>query len=176
MKVANLMTKDVACCRTDEPLSAAAERMWTRDCGVLPVLDAEGKAIGMVTDRDICMSTWMNGAPPQALTIATAMSRSLHSCSPEDSLDKAEQLMRTNQIRRLPVIDSKGELCGILSLADIVRQAERGQSAGNQAARLGAGQRDGVGASEVTSTLANIVRPHPESPPAQQAQASPSAH
>ena len=160
MKVANLMTKDVACCRTDEPLSAAAERMWTRDCGVLPVLDAEGKAIGMVTDRDICMSTWMNGAPPQALTVSTAMSRSLHSCTPEDSLEKAEKLMRDNQIRRIPVIDGQGELCGILSLADIVRQAERSQSR--------PGQRDGVGSAEVASTLANIVRPHPESSSSQQ--------
>lgn len=160
MKVANLMTKDVSCCRTDEPLSAAAERMWTRDCGVLPVLDADGKPIGMVTDRDICMSTWMNGAPPQALTVSTAMSRSLHSCSPEDSLDTAEKLMRDNQIRRVPVIDSKGELCGILSLADIVRQAERSQSR--------PGQRDGVNPQEVSSTLANIVRPHPETSAQQQ--------
>ena len=158
MKVANLMTKDVACCRTDEPLSAAAERMWTRDCGVLPVMDGNGKVLGMVTDRDICMSAWMNGAPPQALTVATAMSRSLHSCNPDDSLEKAEQLMRSNQIRRVPVIDSKGELCGILSLADIVRQADRNQ---NQPVGK-SGQRDGAAAAEVTSTLANIVRPHPD--------------
>lgn len=151
MKVASLMTREVECCRTDEPLSAAAERMWSRDCGVLPVLDANGKVIGMVTDRDICMSTWMNSAPPQALTVAVAMSRSLHSCSPDDGLDRAEQLMRSNQIRRIPVIDGKGELCGILSLADVVRAAEKDRGKG--------GQRDTTPA-EVAATLATIVRPH----------------
>lgn len=154
MKVANLMTTNVATCRVDEPLSAAAERMWTRDCGVLPVVDGEDKVVGMVTDRDICMSSWMNGCAPQALTVATAMSRSLHACVPDDSLDTAEQLMRKNQIRRLPVI-AGGKLAGILSLADIVREAQRERARG---------QTD-VAPAEVTATLANIVEPPVEAGP-----------
>jgi CBS domain-containing protein len=146
MKVANLMTRDVASCRTGDSLSVAAERMWTRDCGVLPVLDGDDRVVGMVTDRDICMSTWMNGAAPQALSVATAMSRALHCCKAEDDLDAAEQLMRKNQIRRVPVIDQAGALLGILSLADIVRAAARSDGRGR--AEVGA---------QVASTLAKIV-------------------
>lgn len=149
MKIATLMTTNVATCRLDEPLSAAAERMWTRDCGVLPVVDTDERVVGMVTDRDICMSTWMNGCAPQSLSVATAMSRALHSCSPEDSLDSAEQLMRKNQIRRLPVVDRGGKLVGILSLADIVREAQRERARGQ----------DEVAPDEVTATLANICEP-----------------
>jgi CBS domain-containing protein len=149
MKIATLMTTHVATVRMDEPLSIAAERMWTRDCGVLPVIDTDERVVGMVTDRDICMSTWMNGCAPQALNVATAMSRSLHSCSPDDSLDSAEQLMRENQIRRLPVVDRGGKLVGILSLADIVREAQRERARG---------QKD-VAPTEVTATLANICEP-----------------
>jgi CBS domain-containing protein len=154
MKVANLMTRDVASCRPDEPLSVAAERMWTRDCGVLPVLDQSERVVGMVTDRDICMAAWMNGAPPQALSVATAMSRALHSCKPEDNLDTAERLMSKNQIRRLPVVDRSDKLMGILSLADIVRAAERN----------GRGGRAEVVPQEVASTLAEIVHPNTRAP------------
>jgi CBS domain-containing protein len=150
MNVATLMTRNVACCRWDEPLSAAAERMWTRDCGVLPVLDDGERVVGMVTDRDICMSAWMNGCAPQALSVATAMSKTVHVCTPEDSLEAAEQLMRRNQIRRVPVIDQVGKLVGILSLADIVREAQRERARG---------QKEVVPA-EVTDTLANICQPH----------------
>jgi CBS domain-containing protein len=149
MMIATLMTTHVATVRMDEPLSTAAERMWTRDCGVLPVIDTDERVVGMVTDRDICMSTWMNGCAPQALSVATAMSRSLHSCSPDDSLDAAEQLMRENQIRRLPVVDRGGKLVGILSLADIVREAQREQTRGQKE----------VAPTEVTDTLANICEP-----------------
>jgi CBS domain-containing protein len=149
MKIATLMTTNVATCHLDEPLSTAAERMWTRDCGVLPVVDTDERVVGMVTDRDICMSTWMNGCAPQSLNVAAAMSKSLHSCSPEDSLVAAEELMRKNQIRRLPVVDRGGKLMGILSLADIVREAQRERARG---------QKD-VGPSEVTATLANICEP-----------------
>jgi CBS domain-containing protein len=149
MKIATLMTTNVATIRLDEPLSAAAERMWTRDCGVLPVVDTDERVVGMVTDRDICMSAWMNGCPPQALNVATAMSRSLHSCFPDDSLEAAEQLMRKNQIRRLPVVDRGGKLVGILSLADIVREAQRERARGQQE----------VAPNEVTHTLANICEP-----------------
>jgi CBS domain-containing protein len=152
MKIATLMTTNVATCRLDEPLSIAAERMWTRDCGVLPVVDTDETVVGMVTDRDICMSTWMNGCSPQALNVATAMSRSLHSCSPDDSLDSAEKLMRDNQIRRLPVVDRGGKLVGILSLADIVREAQRERTRGQKEVAL----------AEVTDTLANICEPSAE--------------
>jgi CBS domain-containing protein len=148
MKVAELMTKDVASCRTSEPASAACKIMWDCDCGLVPVLaDNSDDVVGVVTDRDICMACWSRGLAPQNLYVADAMSKTLRSCSPNDSVAEVEATMRTNQIRRLPVIE-KGRLVGILSLADIAREAGRG-------ARR---DRD-LAPDEITSTLSGIVQP-----------------
>jgi CBS domain-containing protein len=53
MKVRDLMTTDVKSCSSDTNLSAAASRMWEGDCGAFPVVDDDGKFIGMITDRGI---------------------------------------------------------------------------------------------------------------------------
>jgi CBS domain-containing protein len=156
MKVADLMTKNVMACRSDEPLSAACKIMWECDCGTVPVLAADGdRVIGVITDRDICMCCWMRSAPPQQLQIADAMSKELHSASPDDTVAQAARIMRAHQIRRLPVVDRSGRLVGILSLADIVREAERG---GDRRDR-------DLAAHEITSTLANIVHTPPAAQP-----------
>jgi CBS domain-containing protein len=49
----NLMTRDVATCRPEDPMAAAARIMWERDCGIVPVVDADGRPVGVVTDRDL---------------------------------------------------------------------------------------------------------------------------
>ena len=79
----------------------------------------------MLTDRDICMAAYTQGRPLGEMQVSSAMSRQLFSCRPEDSLAKAEEIMRTNRIRRLPVIDADRHLVGILSLDDIAREATR---------------------------------------------------
>jgi CBS domain-containing protein len=154
MKVAELMTRNVASCRANESLSAACKVMWDCDCGTVPVVsENEDRVIGVITDRDICMCCWMAGAGPQDLTIRQAMSRTLHTCSADASVAEAERIMRANQIRRLPITDRDGRLVGILSLADIAREA----------ARPGGGRDHDLAPQELTATLANIVRSATES-------------
>jgi CBS-domain-containing membrane protein len=75
----------------------------------------------MVTDRDICMATWSRGLPPGSIFVDEAMSKELVRCTSDDTVARAGALMRSNQIRRIPVVDSEGRLVGILSLADIAR-------------------------------------------------------
>ncbi|HEV8247141.1 MAG TPA: CBS domain-containing protein [Polyangiaceae bacterium] len=149
--VGDLMTRDVAHVRSNEPLSAAAKLMWDCDCGAVPVLEqTSDRVVGMITDRDICMSTWSRDAAPSAIPISSAMSNQLHYCSPSDDVTAAEALMRSQQIRRLPVLDSSGKLVGIISLADVVRRTP----AAGVRARVG-----DITADEVASTLANICAP-----------------
>ena len=81
MTVADLMTKNVAHVGTDDKLSYAAQLLWDRDCGALPVLRADGRVVGMITDRDICMAAWSRGLAPDAITVADAMSTQLVGCS-----------------------------------------------------------------------------------------------
>jgi CBS domain-containing protein len=121
--VSELMTKKVSFVRAHESLSDAAKKMWDCDCGSVPVLDAGGeRVIGMITDRDICMSVFLNDRPPSAMQVSEAMSRGIYSCLADDAIETAEDLMRDKQIRRLPVLDANGALAGILSLADLVKR------------------------------------------------------
>ena len=124
-KVMDLMTPRVMCIRVTDSLAAAAEVMWQHDCGIVPVLKEDGgRVVGVVTDRDICMATWSRNVAPSAIVASEAMSTDLAYCSPNDSIADAEALMRSYQIRRLPVLNSQQELVGILSIADIARAAD----------------------------------------------------
>ena len=125
MKVSELMTTDVRNCWANEPLDRAAKLMWESDCGSLPVLDQNGRVVGMITDRDVCMAAYTQAELLARIPVSRAMSHELHSCRPDEDLDKVEKRMRAHQIRRLPVLDDEGHLQGVLSLADIAQRAAR---------------------------------------------------
>jgi CBS domain-containing protein len=123
MKIADIMKADVEICVLEDNLAAAATRMWDADVGCLPVVDEAGHAIGMVTDRDVCMAALTRGEPLHQIPVSVAMSKHLRSCAPDATLAQAEEIMRAGQVRRLPVVDRKGTLVGIVSLADLARLA-----------------------------------------------------
>ena len=154
MEVRELMTTNVAWVRRSDSLSAAAQCMWERDCGAVPVIEDEtGSVVGMLTDRDICMACWTKNRPPCDICVVDAMSQSLYHCLPDDSVEAAERLMRSSQVRRIPVLDRERRLVGILSLADIVTRAHEHHD----------DVRDGRGydfaPQQITATLATICQP-----------------
>jgi CBS domain-containing protein len=117
------MTEDVFTCTPEASLAEATRIMWERDCGVVPVLDADGRVAGVVTDRDACMAAYTKGRPLAQIPVATVMSTGVHTCRPDDDLGHAEKIMRLKQVRRLPVVDDGDRLVGLLSLNDIACQA-----------------------------------------------------
>jgi len=125
VKVHELMTRDVKTCGCDDTANHAARIMWEQDCGAVPVVDAAGRVVGMLTDRDVCMAAYTQGLPLRAIPVATAMSKQVHACRPDDSLFVAEKVMREHRIRRLPVVREDGTLAGILSLNDVAIEAAR---------------------------------------------------
>jgi CBS domain-containing protein len=120
MRVQDLMTRQVESCDPATNLATAAMIMWRRDCGVVPVVDRRGVLVGIVTDRDICIATATRHHPPEALTAAEVMTRSIFSVRPEDDVRVALETMRTQKVRRLPVIDAQDRLQGMLSINDLV--------------------------------------------------------
>lgn len=78
----------------------------------------------MITDRDVAMATYTQGALLRDIRVETVMARKLWACSVNTSLKDVEDKMRTAQVRRLPVLGSDGELVGIVTLGDIVRSAQ----------------------------------------------------
>jgi len=97
--------------------------MWDYDCGCVPVVDAEGRLSGIVTDRDICMAAYTSGTRLEDLRVGDIMVRSVHVCHADDSISRIVTLMAEGQVRRLPVLDSEHRPLGIVSVADIARNA-----------------------------------------------------
>ena len=149
MRVDQAMTKDVKVCRANDTLNEVARLMWDNDCGCVPVVDEAGHAIGMITDRDICMAAYTRGVSLREVPVEQIMSRQLISCGPDSSVDMAEALMASHQVRRLPVLGFENQLVGLLSLGDIARTA---RSKGN-------GHDRGLTARAVENTLAAVCQP-----------------
>jgi CBS domain-containing protein len=122
MKVGDVMCRPVASCAENTVLSAAAKLMAENDCGALPVLRA-GKIVGMITDRDICLAI-AKEKPPGEATVGKTMTRMIATLQREDDVHAALATMASRRVRRLPVEDGRGRLCGILSLDDLVIRAE----------------------------------------------------
>ncbi|HVP31140.1 MAG TPA: CBS domain-containing protein [Myxococcota bacterium] len=149
MFVEHLMTKDVWACTPTDSLREAARIMWERDCGCVPVVEGggSGRLVGIVTDRDACMCEYLQHRPLEELHVADAMTHDVRVCHPSDPVQDAESTMREAHVRRLPVVDDAGQLLGLLSLADIAREA----------AHESGGKRIDLSLDEVAQTLGAVV-------------------
>lgn len=148
MVVSDLMTREVISCRAGDSLERAAQIMWERDCGCVPVVDEQQKLRGMITDRDLVMAAYTTGQPLAKLRVEQAMARTVHSCRTNDELDAALHSMSEAQVRRLPVVDGGEKLVGVLSLTDLV------QAVGEPESRLRRRWLDGL-----VVTLVEVTRP-----------------
>jgi CBS domain-containing protein len=117
MKVSELMTRDVRVASPDETIQEAAQVMKGFDIGVLPV-GQENRLVGMITDRDIAVRGVAEGKAPDA-KVRDVMSTEVKYCFDDQDLDEVTRNMGDIQVRRLPVVDRKKRLVGILSLSDV---------------------------------------------------------
>jgi CBS domain-containing protein len=155
VKVEQIMTKDVRSCRRSASLNEAAQVMWERDCGFVPVIedDGTGTLVGVITDRDICMAAYTQGKRLSEIGLAGVMRRAVQTCRSDDELGRAEATMCGARVRRLPVVDLSNHVVGVISLSDIARAAGRTARAGRVSQR------------EVGEALAGISEPrHIEGP------------
>ena len=129
MRVRDMMSKNVACCLPDTGLSDVARMMVDNDCGEIPVLNAAGIPIGVVTDRDITCRTVAEGKNPLLMEAGDCMTAPCVTVGPETSLGDCCQVLESNQIRRVPVVNESGACCGMVSQADIARHAPKKETA-----------------------------------------------
>ena len=120
MNVQDIMTSDVQCCGPDTNLTTAAKIMWDTDCGVLPVLNVEGQVLGMITDRDICMACATKNRAPSEITVRETVSEKTYRCKMSDDVHTVMDIMKRERVRRLPVVDEKGVLQGLISMNDFI--------------------------------------------------------
>lgn len=126
MKANDLMSREVFTCSKDDTLETAARNMWEYDAGCLVVADQENRPIGMITDRDLAMAAYTQGAALRDMRVDSAMAQEVKSCSPSASLNEVEEAMRAGRIRRMPVVDADGKIAGIITLGDIARSSQAG--------------------------------------------------
>ena len=125
MRIKHIMTKDPCCCLPTDSALKAASIMREEHAGVVPVIEGgeSRRILGVVTDRDLCMTVVAEGRDPHVTTVEECMTTKVVTCSPNDAVEKVTELMRENQIRRVPVVNEGGELQGIVSLGDVVERA-----------------------------------------------------
>ncbi len=127
MRVQDVMTTPARSCTPDATLAQAAQTMWDHDCGALPVLDSDGRPAGVLTDRDICMAVARKNRFPGDMRVREVMSPHPFVCKPSDEIESALMTMARRQVRRLPVVDGRGCLVGIVSVNDVAAGATEGR-------------------------------------------------
>lgn len=124
MHVRDIMTHQVVSCGPETDLAKASELLWTNDCGVLPVVE-DGRLIGMITDRDICIALGTRDQPASRIRVSDVAATEIEACAPDVDIHTAMAHMRRAKVRRLPVVNEQSELIGLLGLNDIILATDR---------------------------------------------------
>ncbi|MGP8217638.1 MAG: CBS domain-containing protein [Bacteroidia bacterium] len=121
MQVQDVMTKKgLRSCNPEANLQEAANAMKAANCGALPVTDQDKKVVGIITDRDICLSLSQQNKNAHAeIPVSEIMGKKVHTVKETDDISVAFKQMRTNNVSRLPVVDQQGRLQGMLSLHNL---------------------------------------------------------
>ena len=125
MRVSDLMSRPALTCHLHDNLNVPARLMWDRDCGVVAVVGDDGRLVGVITDRDICMAAYTQDRSLGELEVNIAMARQPISAHPDQDIAEVERAMAQHQVRRIPVVDSDGKPVGVLSLNDLALEAAR---------------------------------------------------
>ncbi len=135
------MTKEPSCVTPDATVREAAQLMKKEDVGIVPVVESSGdrRLVGLVTDRDIAIRCVADGKDGSCRVRDVMSAGDLATARPNDDVNDVMSVMGREQVRRIPIVDERGSLVGIVAQADVARKA-----------------RDG---SQVSETVQDISRP-----------------
>lgn len=148
MRISEVMSHPAVSCRADMTLDAIVRLMSEYDCGVVPVVDNDGRLAGILTDRDVCLAALKRNQALHMIPVGEVMARQVYSCRGEDFVESAERLMRDRRIHRVPVVDADRRLVGVLSIDDLAQVAAHVRRSGVER--------------EFVQTVADICRPATE--------------
>lgn len=120
MSIGKLCSRIVHTVEPGETVRAAAALMKRNNVGTLLVLDADGRPIGIVTDRDLVVRVMAEGHPAAEVRIEDVMTHHPRTLAEDTPIEEALAVMRQLGVRRLPVVGKRGDLVGILSLDDVL--------------------------------------------------------
>jgi CBS domain-containing protein len=125
----DVMTRNPMCCVMSDTADRAAEMMKNEDVGSIPVVESRDskKLVGIVTDRDLALKVVAEGRNGRDVKLDSVMSRNPVTCGERDNLDNALKAMSDHQIRRIPIVNDRREIVGIISQADVATRAAEPQ-------------------------------------------------
>ncbi len=118
-RVGDIMTKNVVVAHVDEPVIKAVDRMVEKRVECLPVVDDERRLRGLITFRDVVVKVVYGRKDPSDAKVSEIMSTDVVTCTPDTTLLELIKLMKSRGIRRVPVVDDRGRLVGIVTDFDI---------------------------------------------------------
>ena len=123
MRAQDIMTKDPRVVTPETPVQEAARLMQSEDTGVLPVVESNQSRllVGVITDRDLALRVVAEGRT--SASVRDAMSSGVKTAKPDDNVKDVMDLMAREQVRRIPIVDDRGMVVGIVSQADVVLEA-----------------------------------------------------
>jgi CBS domain-containing protein len=124
VRARDIMTSSPASVRPDAGLREIARIMRDENTGIVPVCDASGALLGVVTDRDIVMRTLASEESPLDATARDVMTDDVEAVTPDEDLHDVVHLMGEHQVRRVPVVERGDRLVGIVSMADVATRAD----------------------------------------------------
>jgi CBS domain-containing protein len=125
IRVHELMTRRVTGAHPATSIERAVRLMDECDCGALPVVGDNGVLVGMVTDRDIALRIIGRGRDARGAIVADCMTERVFACYAEESVAECMRQMAHHQVRRMPIVDDRGRLVGIVAQGDLARHAAR---------------------------------------------------
>lgn len=123
----DVMTRNPKTVKPTDAVQQIAQLMVDEDTGIIPVVD-NGRLVGVVTDRDIVCRLVATGTDLKAAKASDVMTSEVECVTEEDSLHEVLQVMGEHQIRRVAVVSKDDRLVGIISMADLAREADVDES------------------------------------------------
>jgi CBS domain-containing protein len=125
IRVHEIMTRRVTSVHPATSVERAVRVMEECDCGALPVVGDNAILVGMVTDRDIAIRVIGRGRDPRTALVADCMTERVFACYANESIADCMRQMARHQVRRMPIVDDRGRLVGIIAQGDLARHAAR---------------------------------------------------
>jgi CBS domain-containing protein len=119
IRVKDVMVGDVVTVSGTVTLLDAARLMRDANVGMLPVVD-DGRLHGVITDRDVVVRAVAEGVPPGIMPVRECLTEQVVAAGPDWSTDRAMETMAAKKFGRLPVVDDRGRVIGVVTLSSLV--------------------------------------------------------
>lgn len=121
MHILRVKGRDVVTLASDASLSDATRLLAQKRIGALVIRDPQGRVAGILSERDVVRALASESVTALARPVAAYMTRAVATCSEHDTVDGLMEMMTVGRFRHVPVLDDREQLCGLVSIGDVVK-------------------------------------------------------